>query len=185
MAILTTNTVRKGLRHRGPHAGKDFNVSGNIIVASGQSIALTDSIRVVRLGENQRPIRLVLKWTPLSGTPVLTNPAFDVGVIADTSTVFTRQDGTTYPVIATDADILSADLTLDADNMAADIEVPRPVLDAVSNYGPYFVTLTPSGAGAFSVAGGSGQLSLQVTTMGEENTATPVYTTYLNLKVNN
>ena len=185
MAILTSATYLKALRHRGPHAGKDFNVSGEIVVASGGSIALTDVIYIVRLGENQRPVRLRLKWTPLSGTPVLTNPAFDVGVIADTSATYTRFDGTTYPVIPTDADILSADLTLDADNMATDVEVPRPVLDAVSNYGPYIITLTPSGAGAFSVAGGSGQLSLQVATMGEEKPNALVYTDYINTKVSN
>jgi hypothetical protein len=185
MAIFTSGTVRKNLRHRGPHAGKDFTVSGNIIVPAAGSYALADTIRIVKLGENQRPVRLVLKWTPLSGTPVLTNPTFTAGVIADTATTFTRQDGTTYPVTPTSATALATGLTLNADNMNTIIEVSRPVADSVPNYGPYIVTLTPSGAGAFSVAGGSGMLSLEVTTIGEENPATPVFTQYLNLKVNN
>lgn len=183
MATLNTGTVLKGLRHRGPHAGKDFTVSGSILVASGGSIATTDLIRIVRLGENQRPVRLVLKWTPLSGTPVLTNPTFSVGVQADTASTFTRQDGTTYPVTPTSATALAASMVLNADNMNTVIEVSRPVADSVPNYGPYYVTLTPAGAGAFSVAGGSGQLSLEVTTIGEEKVNGFPYTTYLNLKV--
>lgn len=184
MATFNSELIAKKLRHRGPHAGKEFTVSGNFIVRAGAPIATTDLLRMVPLGENQRPIRLTISALPISGTPVMTNPSFSVGVIADGATNFTRADGSVYVPVATSAVVLAASAALVA-NTKTHIEVPRPVADSVSKYGPFFVTLTPSGAGAFSVAGGDIQLKLEVVTVGENRTDTPVYDTYLNTKVKN
>lgn len=185
MATYNTATVVKNLRHRGPHDGKDFNVSGSLVISPGQSYALVDVLNMVILGENQRPVRLVLSADTLSGTPVLTNPTFNIGVAPATSGSFTRADGTVYPVTPADVDILSAAAVIDGDKMFTDIEVARPVLDGVPLYAPYYVTLQPAGAGAFSVAGGTVQLKLEVITQGESRPNALVYSEWINQKVKN
>lgn len=185
MANLDTALYAKKNRHRGLHAGQEQTVSGTLRVTAGQSIALADLIRAVPLGENTRPHRIVLRATNVSGNPVLTNATFNVGVAPLTSGTFTRPDGTTFAATPEDLDILSPAAAIDTDEMFTDIEIPRPVLDAVANYGPYAVCLQPAGAGAFSVAGGVIDLSITVTFAGEEKTDGLVYSTYHNLKYKN
>lgn len=185
MATLSTKTVLKLQRHRGNYSGKIQSVTGSYPVSAGTSIALTDVIRAVTLGNNIRPLRLTLSFVPTSGTPVLTNGTFNVGVEGATTSAFLDAKGNSYAVPATDADILSAALAIDADNMATDVEVPGPVATSVSNYAPFHVTLTPAGAGAFSVAGGDGILNLTVEFLGLEDRDEPVYTEYVNQKVSN
>lgn len=182
MATLKSTQILKHLRNRAPYAGEEKVVSGRIKVTAGQSIATTDLIQMLEMGENTRPIRIVLTSTPLSGTPVLTNPTFDVGVQATGTAAFVDAYGTSYPQVTTTAGQLSPALVIDSDNMATDVEVPRPVANSVSNHAPYFITLTPSGAGAFSVAGGDIELSLTVTIRGRGD-VDPVYTEYVNQKV--
>lgn len=185
MANFDTNLYRKGINHRGLYGGKEQTVTGLVRVADGGSIALTDLIRAVPLGENTRPVRIVLSATPVSGTPVLTNPTFNVGVVSKSAETYERPDGTEFAPVTTDADVLAAAVAIDADNMFTDIEVPRPVADSVSNYGPYTVTLTPAGAGAFSVAGGDIDLGITVTFLGEQISEGFVYTSYVGTDVNN
>lgn len=184
MATYTTHLIKKGLRVRGNAAGELKSVTARLPVAAGASIATTDLIKMIEFGEGTRPLRLTLSWVPASGTPVLTNPVFDVGVLGATAAAYERPDGTSYAVPATSATVFSADLTLDADNMASDVEVARPVADSVSKYAPFYVTLTPTGVGAFSVAGGDGSLELTVEFIGEEN-PTVIYDEYVNQKVKN
>lgn len=185
MANFDTNLFRKKNRHRGLYGGKFQSVTGALRVTAGQSIALADLIRAVPMGENTRPLRVTLSAIVVSGTPVLTNPTFNVGVIPLATTAFVRPDGTSYPVMPTDADILSAAAVLDADRMFSDIEVPTPVADGISKYAPYTITLTPAGAGAFSVAGGDIDLQVTVEFLGEQNTNTLVYDEFVNDKVAN
>lgn len=183
MATLKSNQIRKHLRNRAPYAGEEKTVSGQIKVASGGSVATTDLMQMIEMGENTRPVRIVLQARPLSGTPVLTNATFNVGVQGSTSAAFVDAYGNSYAVPATDDDQLSAGLAIDSDNMATDVEVPRPVADSVSKYAPYYITLTPAGAGAFSVAGGDVMLVLTVTMVGRGSDDDAVYTEYVNQKV--
>lgn len=185
MANFDTNLYRKGVNQRGLYGGKEQTVTGLLTVADGGSIALADLIRAVNMGENTRPVRIVLTATPVSGTPVLTNATFNVGVVSRSTEPFERPDGTTFTAVATDADALAAAVAIDADNMYTDIEVPRPVANGVQNYAPYTVTLTPAGVGAFSVAGGDIELGITVTFLGEQVADGFVYTTYMDENVNN
>lgn len=185
MANFDTNLFRKKVRHRGVYGGKPQAVTGSLRVNAGAPIALADLIRAVPLGENVRPVRIILQATPVSGTPVLTNATFSVGVTPLHVGTFTRPDGTTYPAIPTSATALVTSMAIDADNMKQDIEIKRPVADSVSGYAPYTVTLTPAGAGAFSVAGGNIDLHLTVEFIGEQKVDGFVYNEYVNSKVKN
>jgi hypothetical protein len=182
MATYNSNEVLKKLRNRGSHAGRVETVSGVLRCAAGTSIATTDLINMLAMGENTRPIAITLAALPVSGTPALTNPTFDVGVI-DINGTFTRPDGTTYPAVTTDADMLSAALAITTDNVATDSDLNRPM--ATAKYAPYYITLTPSGAGAFSVASGDIDLVLTVSFVGEVKGDALVYDEYINDKVAN
>ncbi len=184
MANFDSQSVQKLTRSRGLYAGKEQSVSGTIVVRAGGSIATTDLIRALVLGENQRPVRLILTSTPISGTPVLTNPTFNVGVAPFSTASYTRLEGTIHAPLTAVASQLSAGLVIATDNMKADVEVARPVADSVANYAPFYVTMTPAGAGAFSVAGGDIELTLTVVVVGEENNAL-IYNEYAQTKVKN
>lgn len=181
MATLNSDLVVKKIRHRGLYSGKEQSVTGSIKLSAGTSVATTDLLQMVPLGENVRPIRILLQVTPLSGTPVLTNAVFDVGVKSISTTALTRPDGTSYPALITDADQLAANVTL-ANNTKTTIEIPRPVADSVANYGPYYVTLTPD-TSAFSVAGGDILVSAEVVFLGEIKPDVMVYTSWNSQKV--
>ena len=181
MATLNSDLVVKKIRHRGLYSGKEQSVTGSIKLSAGTSVATTDLLQMVPLGENVRPIRILLQVTPLSGTPVLTNAVFDVGVKSISTTALTRPDDTSYPALITDADQLAANVTL-ANNTKTTIEIPRPVADSVANYGPYYVTLTPD-TSAFSVAGGDILVSAEVVFLGEIKPDAMVYTSWNSQKV--
>lgn len=181
MATLNSDLVVKKIRHRGLYSGKEQSVTGSIKLSADTSVATTDLLQMVPLGENVRPIRILLQVTPLSGTPVLTNAVFDVGVKSISTTALTRPDGTSYPALVTDADQLAANVTL-ANNTKTTIEIPRPVADSVANYGPYYVTLTPD-TSAFSVAGGDILVSAEVVFLGEIKPDAMVYTSWNSQKV--
>ena len=181
MATLNSDLVVKKIRHRGLYSGKEQSVTGSIKLSAGTSVATTDLLQMVPLGENVRPIRILLQVTPLSGTPVLTNAVFDVGVKSISTTALTRPDGTSYPALITYADKLAANVTL-ANNTKTTVEIPRPVADSVANYGPYYVTLTPD-TSAFSVAGGDILVSAEVVFLGEIKPDAMVYTSWNSQKV--
>jgi hypothetical protein len=189
MATYDSNLFRKNLRQRGLYGGKPQAVTGQIRVGIGgsavaSSIATTDLLRFMKLGENCRPTRIIIVATPISGTPVITNGVFSVGVQQPNANSFTRPDGTVYPAITTSATALVASMTIDADNMKQEIEIKRPAADNVANYAPYNVTLTPI-TSAFSVAGGTLDLSVTVEFLGEQRATGLVYTDYVNQNVNN
>lgn len=183
MATLNSNEVLKNNKFRGNYAGVKGTAVGTLRVEAGDSIATTDLINMIPMGENIRPLSLTLVALPVSGTPVLTNPTFNVGVKAISATAFERPDGTSYPAVATDADVLSAALALTTDNVATDNDLDRPA--ATAAYGPYYVTVTPAGAGAFSVAGGDIDLVLTVDYIGEVKGDAFIYTEYVSQNVNN
>lgn len=184
MATLKSRLVQKKNRHRGVYSGKEQSVTGTIILRSGGSIATTDLIQLVPLGENVRPHRILLMSTPIAGNPVLTNPTFNIGVAPLMTSNFARPNGDVFPPAATSASVLSAGLVIPANDMIVDIDIPRPVADSVSKYGPYLVTATPAGAGAFSVAGGDIELSLTVVYNGED-TQVSIYDEFVGQKVKN
>lgn len=181
MATLNSDLVVKKIRHRGLRSGQEQSVTGSIKLVDGQSIATTDLIQAVPLGENVRPDKIIVQITPLSGTPVLTNPVFDVGVKSISTSAFTRPDGTSYAVATTDADQLAASVTL-ANFTKTTSEIPRPVADSVSKYAPFYVTLTPK-TSAFSIAGGDALLSVTVVFKGEVRADAFAYTTWNSSKV--
>lgn len=184
MANFDSNSVAKKNRNRGVYAGQLQSVTGVLRVTAGTSIATTDLIRAVPLGENVRPLRIILHWTPVSGTPVLTNAVFSVGISPMQTTNFTRPDGSVFAPPTASATAFVATTTVDAtDNMATTIEVKRPVADSVSKYGPAYLTLTPI-TSAFSVAGGDGDLKVTVEFAGEMTGDALVYNQYMPTKVN-
>lgn len=184
MAIFESKDVKKLQRDRGLYSGRTHSVTGNLVLASGASIATTDLIHMLLLGENIRPERVILEFIPTSGTPVLTNPTFSVGIKQLSTAAYVLPNGTSYAAPTTSATAYVSSMVLDADNMKQDIEVKRPVADSVSGYAPAYVTLTPAGAGAFSVAGGGGVLKLTVEYLGLEDDSS-VYTEFVNQKVKN
>lgn len=185
MATFNSDAVVKNLTYRANSSGQEATFTGAIKCAAGSSFALADVLNFMILGENQRPVRIILEAEHLSGTPVLTNPTFNIGVAPYVTTTFKRADETTYPPTPVDVDQLSAALVIPADKMATDTVVARPVADAVSKYAPYYVTVQPAGAGAFSVAGGDILLKLTVECAGERRADSMVYTQYMNTKVKN
>lgn len=185
MAIFETKDVKKLQRERGLYSGKAQTVTGELQLAAGASIATTDLIHGISLGENIRPNRVIVQFVPKSGTPVLTNPTFAVGVKSISASNYTDAKGNSYAPAATSATALVASMVLDTDEMKQDIEVSRPVADSVSGYAPFYVTLTPAGAGAFSVAGGDGTLKVTVEFLALEDTSALVYDSYSNTKYKN
>lgn len=183
MASFTSRAVQKKNNNRGLYTGKEQSVTGTIVLPAGSSVATTvDLLKMVPVGENVRIGYLSIKATPVAGNPALTNPTFNVGVIAVRSTNLVRPNGDTYPPIATSATALASGLVIPAANEIYTFAVPRPVANSISKYGPFVVTLTPSGAGAFSVAGGDIELSCTVVFEGEGNHSS-VYTEFVNQKV--
>lgn len=187
MATYKSLEVSKKQRNRGRARGVKNTASGTFRCgvghANGASFATTDTIQFLIMGENQRPLGVTLAAIPVSGTPALTNPTFNVGVADAHGGTFTRPDGTTYPVVTTDADQISAALVIPSDNMVVDSQVARPM--ATAAFAPYYITVAPAGAGAFSVAGGQVDLVLTVEFAGEANGDALVYKTYNATKVAN
>lgn len=185
MANFDTNLYRKMNRQRGVYGGKEQSVTGVLRVADGGSIATTDLIRAIPMGENTRPIRVTVSAVPVAGTPVLTNATFNVGVAPLSSVTMKRPNGDEFPPLTEDPDALAAAVALGDDEVITVTEVTRPVADSVPNYGPYVVTATPAGAGAFSVAGGDVELHITVVFLGEQVADGFVYTTFVDQKVAN
>jgi len=53
MAIINSNLVAKGTRHRGIYSGQDYDVAGRIFLASGTVLTTADDLLFVPVGENQ------------------------------------------------------------------------------------------------------------------------------------
>lgn len=184
MAITKSNLDQKGIRHRGVYGGKEQSVTGVIRLNEGASLATTDILHMIPLGENVRPLRIALHAAPLRGNPVLTGGAMNVGVIPYDNVPFKRPDGTEYPAIPTAPAAFGA-ITLPTGQPLQDTiaEAPRPVATSVPLYAPYRVTLTPSAA--FSVAGGDIELSLTLVYVGEQFPDGYIYSEFLSQKVGN
>lgn len=181
MAIVTSDLIAKRLRHRGEYSGKEQSVSARVRVVEDGAYGTGDIFHMVPLGENARPIRITILSKPVSGTPVLTNPTFSIGVTPAQATTLTRPDGSTYPPLTADADLLAASVTMATDGMTQTIELPPP--SALDNYGPYYVTLTPTAA--FSVADGAIDIILEVVFLGEQQEADAVYSEFNSQKYKN
>lgn len=183
MATFYADQISKRLRHRGVYEGREQSVSGSYRLAVGASLATTDLLHMLRLGENVRPIRLLVAIKKINGTPVLTNGSFSIGVAPDTAANVTRPDGSVYPPLVASTTVLGASTALGADLTTQVIDVPPPT--ANTEWGPYVVTLTPSGAGALSTAGGDVDIVLTAIFMGERTEAAPVYSEFSNPKFKN
>lgn len=182
MAIFNADQIAKRLRHRGVYEGREQSVSGSLRVSPGQSILTTDLIQFLRLGENVRPVRLLLSVKKLNGTPVLVNPTFSLGVTPDTAANVTRPDGTVYPPLVAATAVFQAGTALGADLTTQVIDVPPPT--ANTEWGPYIATATPT-AGTFSVTGGEIDLELTAIYLGERTEALAVYSEFNSGKYKN
>lgn len=182
MANVDSHLVRKKNSHRGLYQGKAQQVTGVVRLDAGESVALADLLRMVPLGHNARPVRVVLSAIAVSGTPVLTNATFSVGVAPQSASSYKQPDGSEIAPLAADTDALVASMALATDSMQTAIEVNPPTTAA--NYAPFYVTLTPIGAGAFSVSGGTVDLQCTVELLGRASPE-PIYTEYVNQNVNN
>lgn len=183
MANRDSNLYRKGLSHRGVYGGKEQTVTGVIRIKAGESIATSDLLRMVPLGENVRPINIALTATPVAGTPALTGFTFKAGVVPASTTPFKRPDGTEFPVLTADDDALVASLAIPAGLLIQSAAVLRPVANSVPNYAPYVATLVPTAAA--SVAGGDIDLAMTVTFVGEQKADGLIYDQFMNGKVKN
>lgn len=183
MATFYSQQIPKRLRHRGLYEGKEQSVSGTLRLLAGGALQTTDLLQMLILGENVRPESILVGVKKVNGTPVLTNPSFSVGVtpLVLNPTSVTRPDGTVYPPLAASATILGASTALGADNLARFGEPGIPSA-TLADWGPYIVTLTPSGAGAFSVAGGDIDIFVEIVTRGELTEAAPVYSEFNSTK---
>lgn len=183
MATFKSDLVSKGIKHRGLYSGKEQTISGRVRVAAGGSIATTDLLQMVPLGENCRPIRITAMVKAVSGTPTLTNPSFSFGIQSISASNHVRPDGATFTPVTTSATRLGASTALTTDEMAQLTEIDS-VADA-ADWAPFYVTMTPSGAGAFSVAGGDVDVILEAVFLGETQEALPIYTEFNNTKYKN
>lgn len=183
MANRDSNLYKKGLAHRGVYGGKEQSVTGVIRVKAGESIATTDLLRMVPLGENVRPVQITLTAVPVAGTPVLTAFTFKAGVAPMADTPFKRPDGKEFPVLAADDDALVASLAIPAGGLITSNSVTRPVANSVSNYAPFIATLVPTATA--SVAGGDVDLSMTVVFIGEQKADGLIYDQFMNGKVSN
>ena len=185
MATFYSQQIPKRLRHRGLYEGKEQSVSGTIRLVAGQAVATTDLIQMLILGENIRPESILVGVKKVSGTPTLNNPSFSVGVtpLVLNPTSVTRPDGTVYPPLVASTTVLGVSTALGADNLARFNEPAPPT--ANTEWGPYIVTLTPSGAGAFSVAGGDIDLFVEIVCRGELTEANPIYSEFNSGKFKN
>ena len=185
MATFYSQQIPKRLRHRGLYEGKEQSVSGTIRLVAGQAIATTDLLQMLILGENVRPESVLVGVKKVNGTPTLNNPSFSVGVtpLVLNPTSVTRPDGTVYPPLVASTTVLGASTALGADNLARFAEPAPPT--ANTEWGPYIVTLTPSGGGAFSASGGDIDLFVEVVLRGELTEAIPVYSEFNSTKYKN
>ena len=183
MANRDSNLYKKGFAHRGVYGGKEQTVTGVIRVKAGESIATSDLLRMVPLGENVRPVQLTLTAVPVAGNPVLTAFTFKAGVVPMSATPFKRPDGTEFPVLAADDDALVASLAIPAGGLITSTAVTRPVAASVPNYAPFIATLVPTATA--SVAGGDVDLSLTVVFIGEQKADGLIYDKFMDSKVKN
>lgn len=175
MATYKSDLTVKGIRHRSTHEGIVDSVTGRFRLNPGTALTTADLFNMVPLGENVRPLRIILSYKEVSGTPVLTGGDFDIGVAPLLATNVKRADGTEFPPLTAAATKYSASADLGA---ATQVNVPVTVAPSDNTkWGPFYVTLTPGEA--TSVAGGSIDINLTVEFAAEKEEAEPVYSEFL------
>lgn len=171
MATYKSDLTVKGIRHRSTHEGIVDSVTGRYRLADGASLTTADLLQMVPLGENVRPLRLILSYKEVSGTPVLTGGDFDVGVAPYQATNVKRADGTEYAPLTASATKYSSSADLGA---ASQVNIAVTVAPSDNtDWGPFYVTLTPGET--TSVAGGDIDINLTVEFAAEKEEAAPVY----------
>lgn len=175
MATYNSDLTVKGIRHRSTHEGIVDSVTGRYRLSPGASLTTADLLRMVPLGENVRPLRLILSYKEVSGTPVLTGGDFDVGVAPLQATNVKRGDGVEFPPLTAAATRYSTSADLGAGTQV-NIAVTVPPSDN-TKWGPFYLTLTPGET--TSVAGGEIDINLTVEFAAEKEEAAPVYTEWL------
>lgn len=178
MATFKSDLVVKGIRHRSSHEGVLDSVTGRFRLNAGASVGTSDTFLAVPLGENVRPLRIILSLKEVSGTPALSGGAFSVGVAPITPGVnLKRPDGVEFPPLTASATQFSSSADFD-DGSATEIVIePVPVPSANTKWGPYYVTLTPTETS--TVSGGAYDLNVTVEFAAEKEEADPVYTEWL------
>jgi hypothetical protein len=175
MATYKSDLTVKSIRHRSTHEGIVDSVTGRYRLNPGTSLTTADLFQMVPLGENVRPLRIILSYKEVSGTPVLTGGSFSIGVAPETAVTVRRADGTEFAPLTAAATKYSAAADLGAASQVNVAVTTAPSDD--TKWGPFYVTLTPTEA--TSVAGGSLDINLTVEFAAEKEEAEPVYTEFL------
>lgn len=175
MATYKSDLTVKGLRHRSTHEGIVDSVTGRFRLNEGRTLTTADLLQMVPLGENVRPLRIILSYKEVSGTPVVTGGAFSIGVAPLQATNVKRADGTEFAPLTAAATLYSASADLGAASQVNVAVTAAP--SANTKWGPFYVTLTPTES--TSVAGGSIDLNVTVEFAAEKEEAEPVYTEFL------
>lgn len=174
MANYNSDLTVKGIRHRSTHEGIVDSVTGRLRLSPGRTLTSADLLRMVPLGENVRPLRIILSYKEVSGTPVLTGGDFDIGVAPFQATNVKRADGTEFPPLTTAGTRYSSTADLGAATQV-NVAVTAPPSDN-TKWGPFYVTLTPNEN--TSVAGGEIDINLTVEFAAEKEEAAPVYSAW-------
>lgn len=175
MATYKSDLTVKGIRHRSTHEGIVDSVTGRFRLNPGRTLTSADLLQMVPLGENVRPLRIILSYKEVSGAPVLTGGDFDIGVAPIQSTNVKRADGTEFAPLTAAAARYSSSADLGA---ASQVNVAVTVAPSDNTkWGPFYVTLTPGEN--TSVADGSIDINLTVEFAAEKEEAEPVYTEFL------
>lgn len=177
MATYKSDLVVKGIRHRSSHEGVLDSVTGRFRLNAG-SVGATDIFLAAPLGENVRPLRIILSLKEVSGSPSISGGGFNVGVAPITPGVnLKRPDGTEFPPLTASATQFSSSVDFN-DGAATEVVIePVPVPSANTKWGPYYVTLTPNETS--TVSGGAYDLNVTVEFAAEKEEADPVYTEWL------
>lgn len=180
MATFNSDLQPKRIRHRGLYEGKEQTVTGSFRLAPGTTLTTADVLNMVPLGENVRPTKIVVGIKEVSGTPVYTG-SVSVGVAPQLAVNLVRPTGETFPPLAASATLYSAALNLGT--TATNYITPALAPTTNTDWGPFQVTLTPTGNN--SVSGGEVDIFVTVEYTGEHQEAAPIYTEFNSSKYKN
>lgn len=173
MATFLSDLIPKRLRHRGVYDGKIQSVTGSYRLNPGVTLTTADVIQMIELGENVRPVRLVVAVKEVSGTPTVTGTV-SVGVAPSLVANLVRPTGETFPPLTAAATLYSASINL---GTTATTHV-NPAVAPTTNtdWGPFYVTVTPTAN--LSVADGSVDIFVTAEFEGEHQEVAPIYSEF-------
>ena len=180
MATFVSDLVNKKIRHRGLYEGKEQTVTASFRLKPGTTLTTSDILQMVPAGENVRPTKIVVGIKEVSGTPTYTG-SVSVGVAPILASDLVRPDGVAFPALSASATLYSAALNLGT--TATNYITPAVAPTTNTKWGPFYVTLTPTGNN--SVSGGEVDIFVTVEYTGEHVEAEPIYSEFNSTKYKN